>query len=202
MVVGDDQFQAEAAGHQRLGNAGNATVDCDHQLHSLPGERFQRLGVEPIALLKPVGNIPLRIGIECFQAADENGGGAHAVGVVVAVDGDLPASPHRIHNPFGGRGHAREKFRVAEIGECARQKAFGGSGIAEAPRGQKAGHDRRDSDRMLKRRHNGCIVRLNPPAFRHGSTPFKSCPAGVYGKPLAALPRDAVRWFHRGAGRV
>ena len=108
MVVGDDQFQADAAGHQSLGNGGNATVDRDHQLHSLPGEGFQRLGVEPIALLKPVGNIPLRIGIECFQTTDENGGGTHAVGVVVAVNGDLPPSPHRIHNPFGRGGHARQ----------------------------------------------------------------------------------------------
>ena len=93
VVVGDDQFEAQLSRPCCLGHARDAAVDRDHDLGTPGRERFERLGVEAIALLEPVRHIPAHLRVDCLQATHQDRGGAHAIGVVVAVDHDRPAGP-------------------------------------------------------------------------------------------------------------
>jgi hypothetical protein len=119
VVVGDDQFQAELPRPHGLGHAGDAAVDGDHDLGTPGRERLERFGVEPVALLEPVGHVPTRRRIDRLEAAHQDRRGAHAVGIVVAIDHDRPPGPRGRQQPFGCRRDARQQVGIAEVGHRA-----------------------------------------------------------------------------------
>ena len=167
MVVGDDQLQPEVAGMLRLRDRRDPAVDRDHEAHALRRQRRERLGVEAVALFLPARHVPRGLGVERLQAADEDRGGAHAVGIVVAVDRDLPAGLGGSQDPLGGLGHAGEGFGVAEVGERAVEKRLDGGGIGDAPGHEQASDDTRHAGGSLESRHGGVVVRTDVPALRH-----------------------------------
>ena len=134
VVVGDDQIDPQLAGHVRLGGACDPAVDGDHELCPLRRQAAERLGVEAVALLEAVGHIPFRRRPEGLETAEEDCRGAHAVGVVIAVDHDPRAVACGGEDPLGGGRHAGEQFGITEILERAGEERPGGGGVDEPAR--------------------------------------------------------------------
>ena len=173
VVVGDDQFQAQFPRPCCLLHTGDAAVHRDHDLGTPGRERFERLGVEAIALLEPVRHIPARLCVNRLEATHQDRGGAHAVGVVVAVDHDRPAGPCGGQQSVGRGRDARQEVGIAEVGHRAAEKRSYRRGIGQSACRQQSRGDRGDAGRPLDRLHQYPVVRQDPPTFRHGSTPFE-----------------------------
>ena len=176
VVVGDDQIDPEIAGHRRLGGAGDPAVDGDHELRPLRRQAAERLGVEAVALLEAVGHIPLRRRPEGLKTAKEDRRGAHAVGVVIAVDHDPRAVAGGGENPLGGGRHPGEQFGIAEILKRAGEERPCRGGVDEPASGEQPGDDRRHAGGPLEPRHHRRILRLHPPALRHVGGSFPRAP--------------------------
>ena len=177
VMVGHDQLQPQFSGPAGLGHAGDPAVDRDDEVRSLPGQRRQGVGVEAVSLLEAVGDVPRGLGVDRFEAAHQDRRGAHAVGVVVAIDDDLPAGPGCHQDAVGGRGDAGERLGIAQVGERAGEKGLGGRSVADAAGREQAGHDAGNAGGTLQRRHRRAVVGTNMPAFRHGGS-CRSRPGG------------------------
>ena len=171
VVIGDDQFEAEFAGPGGLGHARDPAIDRDDEARALRGERLEGCGVQAVALLQPIGHVPRGLCVERIEASHEDRGGAHAVGVVITVDDDLPAGPGGGEDPIGGVGHARQRLGIAEIGERAREERLHGGCIGDAAGGEQGGHDARHAGRPFERRNGRAVVGADVPAFGHEGGP-------------------------------
>ena len=88
VVVGDDQFDAQFPGEDRLVDAADAAIDGHQQFALVGGQRADGLAVEPVAFVDAMGNVVAHVGAEQFQAEPEDRRAGHAVDVVIAVDED------------------------------------------------------------------------------------------------------------------
>ena len=102
MVIGDDQRQAELASSFRFGDARDAAIDGDDHVAALRGDRPQCVVVEAVAFVDAIGDVVIRLRAEQLEAEQQNRRGGHAVGVVIAVDGDSPAGANRLVQQLGG----------------------------------------------------------------------------------------------------
>ena len=75
-----------------LGHGGDRAVDGHQQVGPARGEPLDRRGGEAVAVVDAAGQVPVDVGAERPQGADEDRGRADAVDVVVAVDGDPRAA--------------------------------------------------------------------------------------------------------------
>ena len=176
VVVGDDQIDPELAGHRRLGGAGDPAVDGDHELRPLRRQAAERLGVEAVPLLEAVGHIPLRRRPEGLKTAQEDRRGAHAVGVVIAVDHDPRPVAGGGENPLGRGRHPGEQFGIAEILKRAGEERPRRGSVDKPASGEQPGDDRRHAGGPLEPRHHRRILRLHPPALRHVGGSFPRAP--------------------------
>ena len=174
VVVGDHEFEPEIAGMPGLGDACDAAVDRHDEARALACERGEGLRVEAVAFFEPVGHVPGGIGIERVEALDQDRRRTHAVGVVVAVDDDLPARPCRREDPVGRLSHAGQEIRVAQVGHRARQEGFDVARAGEPAGREQPRHDRRHARRSLEPGDERLIVGLNVPALGHRPTPCET----------------------------
>ena len=56
VVIGDDQIDVELARPPRRFDAANAAVDRNDELHAVSVQPIERLGLQPVAIVQPVGN--------------------------------------------------------------------------------------------------------------------------------------------------
>ena len=203
-MIGDDQWQPESFGGQRFAHTGDATVDRDDQLRAFLSEHLEGFAIETITLLETIGHVPCRRGTNGFETTDENSSGAHAVGVVVAVNDDLFTGSRCGQNLIGGQSNARQPFWIAQIGEFAGKKRPHADGVCQAANRQQTGNDRRHTGRAFDCRDQGLVVWLEMPAFGHrisslqeAGTEYTGLPAcgslRVPSPPVAACRSMALR---------
>ena len=78
----------ERARERDLLDRGDRAVDRDQQVRAARGQLLDRRAREPVAVVDPARQVPVDVRAERAQRAHEDRGRAHAVDVVVAVDGD------------------------------------------------------------------------------------------------------------------
>jgi hypothetical protein len=88
VVVGHDDVHPGRAGRGHLGQGRDPAVDGDQQTHAGGGEPLYRDLREPVPVVEAARDLPGGVGSQCPQRPDEDGRGADAVHVVVAVDRD------------------------------------------------------------------------------------------------------------------
>lgn len=104
VVIGDDEIDVSLARDAGGLDRRHAAVDGDDERSAVVGERTDRVGVEPVALVDSVWDVDLnrRFGRNGFREVVEDGGRGDAVHVVVAVDHDLLTGPERVEDSLGG----------------------------------------------------------------------------------------------------
>ena len=143
-----------------FGDAGDAAIDRDDDIGAAGGERAERVVVEAVAFVDAIGDVEVDPCTEQSQAEQQDRGGRHAVGVVVAVDGDPPAVADGGVDQLGGSHGAGQFFRIAQAAELGIEKLAGAIAIADAAAQRAAG-----------RRPRGCRPRApaRPRARDHTS---------------------------------
>ena len=115
-MVGNDQVQADGAGVGRFDGRADAAVNADDQIDPLAAQRRQRVEVQAVALIHPVGDVrhdqAALVGHRPQRLGQQNGGG-HAVGVEVAIDGDGLAGAQGADDAIRGAVHVGQLKRVA-----------------------------------------------------------------------------------------
>src|SRR5437588_361800 len=92
VVVGDDHVDGERSGVGDLCRVGAAAVGGDEQRCTAGGDAVQRLAAQAACVFQAVRDevVELRAGLlEFAQCACEQGGGGYAIGVEVAINGDV-----------------------------------------------------------------------------------------------------------------
>jgi hypothetical protein len=139
VMVGDHHVQSRRPRLGHLLDGGHAAVDRHQQVH--PPARKARDGRarEAIALVEAARQLPDGIAAQRAQRADEHGGGAHAVHVVVAEHRDPRAPLEVAQNQLAGGCDTGNRERVMAL--AGGQKAPGLLDVGEAAAGQnRAGH--------------------------------------------------------------
>ena len=142
VVVDDDHVHAELAGACDLGHAGDAAVERDEEAGALAGDAFDGAEVEPVALVDAVRDVGPGWSADGVEEEGEKRGGADAVDVVVAVEGDLLCLDDGAGEPLDGRGHALHPEGVGEVGELVGEEPGGVLRIGDAAGNEDAGSER------------------------------------------------------------
>src|SRR5688572_14742471 len=100
--------------------------------------------IEAVAFVDSVGDVEVGFCAEQAEAQEHDGGGRHAVGIVVAVDGDAAAVANGAVQNGGGFDRAGQLFRVAQAAELHVEKAAGAVDIDDAAPNQQLGDNRRN----------------------------------------------------------
>ena len=104
---------------------------------------------EAIALAKAVGYKGVCVGAQVTQAQGEQAGGAHAVHVEVAEDGNGLAARDCQLKAVCGLGHAGNEQRIAPVAlERGREEGASLLYLHKAARDQHTSHQRRDGKRL------------------------------------------------------
>ena len=91
VVVGDEHVESRRPRGRHLLDRGDRAVDGHQQARPAGGEALHGAERQAVAVVQSAGQVPVHLGSEPPQAAYEHRRGAHAVDVVVAVDGDSRA---------------------------------------------------------------------------------------------------------------
>jgi hypothetical protein len=142
VVVDDDHVHAELAGACDLGDAGDAAVERDEEPGPLAGDALDGAGVESVPLVDAVRNVGLRWSADGVEEEGEERGGADAVDVVVAVEGDLLSLDDGAGEPLHGGGHALHPEGVREVAEIVREEPGGVLRIGDTAGDEDAGGER------------------------------------------------------------
>ncbi len=138
MVIGDDDSQAQRLCQAHLLQRRDAAVHADDHPRP-PADLRHRLGVEAIALLLPVRDIGKGCGADFPERLHQDGRGAYAVRVIVAINGDgLPLAggiPDQAH----GRIHPLHPAGVVQLCGLRVQEGFRGLHRVNPPGMEKGG---------------------------------------------------------------
>src|SRR5260370_33058151 len=85
MMIGNDQFEAQALGLLGLFEAGDATVHRDHHLGAAGRDLPEGFAVQAVTFLQAMGNVEVRLASQKPESLEKNGAAGDAVNVVVAV---------------------------------------------------------------------------------------------------------------------
>jgi hypothetical protein len=113
MVIGDDHGHAQFTGIGHRLKGSDAVIDGQNNADPVAIKGFDNPGIQPIALLHAAGDGVVGIGSQKAQGPDQQGGAGHAVGVVVATDGNFLALGDRLHQ----NRHAGGQVGNSSIGE-------------------------------------------------------------------------------------
>jgi hypothetical protein len=128
VVVGDDHVHPGRAGARDLLDRGDRAVDGDQQVGAALGQAVDGRGGEAVAVRAAAREVPVDVGADRAQRADEHGGGGHAVDVVVAVDGDPGVAPDVADDALGRLPETAERVQRVLVGglqERARRLRLG-----------------------------------------------------------------------------
>ena len=117
VMVGDHDVHPQRAGERDLLDRGDRAVDRDQQVGPARGQLLDRRAREPVAVVDPARQVPVHVRAQRAQRAHEDRGRAHAVDVVVPVDGDPRAALDVLeHAPCRRRQAGPGTERVALAG--------------------------------------------------------------------------------------
>ncbi len=97
MVVGDDHRQTQLAGAGDRGHRRNTVVDGENNAHPVGIAVFDNAAVDAVALGHAAGDNVAHLAAQRPQRPQQQGRAGHAVGVVVAADGDRLLSINSRH---------------------------------------------------------------------------------------------------------
>jgi len=112
-------------------------------------------------------NIKIDLGAQQPQAAEQDGRGGHAIGVVVAIDGNLPFRLDGVIDNLSSIGCAGQEIGIAQPVELRIEKSLHVFQFANAPREQQLRDNRRDACGLLQSIDASLVVGRNTPAFGH-----------------------------------
>ena len=105
-MIRHDDGHTQLSGQGRFANGGNTVVHGNEDLHSrasqVPDSRF----VESVTLIMAGRDVAIDEGALLFEAAIQDGGGADAVRVVIAVNTDPLSVPDSLSDASDSFGHA------------------------------------------------------------------------------------------------
>jgi hypothetical protein len=130
VVVGHHNVDPGGAGTRHLLDRGDRAIDRHQQPRAACGQAVDRGGVQSVAVVGAARQVPVRVGSQGAQAAEEDRGRADAVDVVVAVDGDARAAGDMAQDDLDGGRHPVECGRRMLVGRL--QPGPGGGRRAEA----------------------------------------------------------------------
>ena len=147
VMVGDDQVHAERAARARLLERIDAGIHRHNKAHAFAGDVAQGRLVQAVSLAVARGQVIDRVRTGGAQAVDEDGRGAHAVGIVIAVDADaLAAADGRAQTLHGGR-HVRQRQRVRQAVRRGMQERVDGGVVRQSAAHKRARKKRRHAVR-------------------------------------------------------
>ena len=147
--------------------------------------RSMRAGREPVAVVDPAGQKPADVGAQGAQGAHHDRGGAHAVDVVVAVDGDPPAG-RRCERGSASRTRSIPANAAGSWASRGLQEGPGLSGRDQAAADQDLGEGVPDPQLALQRQRVGELVRRELETLDRGRAPAGLAAAM---RPAAGPPR-------------
>ena len=103
-MIGNDYGHAQLSGIGHRLESSDAIIHGQNHADAVGIEGFNNALVEAVALLHTAGNGVVGIGPQKPQSPDQQGSAGHAVGVIVATDGNFLALGDRLHqNLYTGR---------------------------------------------------------------------------------------------------
>ena len=190
VVVGDDHVNSKLPGKLHLPSGGDAAVHRDDQCDPLLGQVEDRLLIQAVALLQPVGDVGAHPPSQPGEAVGEQTGGGDAVHIVIPVD------RHQLSR-FQGTAHPEDRPVHVLEQHGVQQRLFPGGEqlpgllrLCHAPGGQDAGQKGGDAGPL----------QLGPPLrggmgdfpllIPHGrSPPLRLCGTNRY---ITAVSKDII----------
>ena len=169
VMIGDDQLQADFARRESRLDASDAAIDADHQRCSALGQRPQRVAREPVAFFQPIGHVVRCVRSNQLEAREENRRRGHAVGIVVAIDDNLPPGLDGGINPLGRVGDAGQHLGVAQARQLGLEKRAGRFRLMNAADQQQLGDNRRHTRQRFQAGNAVGIVRHDAPPLARSS---------------------------------
>ena len=123
MVIGDDDGHAQHLRQTDLLVVGDAAVHGDEQpvlFRHLP----HRIAIEAIALLMAGGDAEVRLRAHLPERLQHDGGGRHAVHIIVPVNDDGHARRHCLADDAHGLVHALHEEGIVQLGQIGVQEAL------------------------------------------------------------------------------
>ena len=157
VVVGDDDVQPRSARGRHLVDGRDRAVDGDEQLRPARGEPLDGRAREPVAVVDPARQVPVDVRAERPQRPHEHRGRAHAVDVVVAVDGDPRAALDAREDPR--RAVAQPAERVERMARPGGEERVRGVRVGEPAPDQHLRHHVRHAERRHQPLGGGVVVR-------------------------------------------
>ena len=178
VMVGDHDVHARRAGRGDLLHRRDRAVHRDEQPRPARGEPLDGGEREPVAVVDPARQVPVDVGAQRPQRADEHRRRAHAVHVVVAVHGDPRPALHVREDLRGALAQAAERVRrMAHVGVEERPRE---RGVREPAPHQHLRDDVRDAQRGAQPLGGGVVVRGDIEAgVGHRSVTVRAAPDGI-----------------------
>src|SRR5574341_2012726 len=132
VMIRDHQVQPDVPRVKRLVRRTDAAVHGDDQSGAVRFQLVQRLVVQAIAFVEAVGYVTAHVRAEALQGLHEQGGGRHAVHIVISVDGDRFVTSQREADAIRRRVHVLDLEGVGvEVRPCVEEGTrFGVGGVA------------------------------------------------------------------------
>ena len=163
MVVGDDEVDAETGRKGGFLHRRDAVVHRDDEAASLIIDGLDGVLRQAVAVALPAGQHTLGAGPHPFEVLIEQGGGGHAVHIVVAEDHDGLALVDGSQDARAGLVHVGQEHGVAQL-LLARQQCQRLGGVGDAPGSEDAGQQ---TGLLLLGRKDRAVFLLAPRPIVH-----------------------------------
>ncbi len=112
MMIADDQIESDSLRVIGFGQGSDSTIHRHCQFHTLRLQFVERVGVESVAFVESVGDVFTHVGVQRREHLHHQRRRRHAVGVVVAVDGNRFTFGNGPLDPFHCLTHTHQPHRV------------------------------------------------------------------------------------------
>ena len=96
-------------------NGGDAGINGNDQADALFRQLPDGAFAQPIAFVQPVRYVIRAVSVLCPQVFDQNGGGSHAINVIIAIHGNFIAMVQCILYDINSFCHIRQQHGVEKI---------------------------------------------------------------------------------------
>ena len=103
---------------------------------------FNRLRAQAVALIHAVRQVKIRLPAQGAEHLQQQGGGGHAVHIVIAENHERFVLFAGAEQPFHGHGHVRQQKRVGQVFKARLQEGFNRGRFAEVAIEQALGQER------------------------------------------------------------
>ncbi len=178
VVVGDDELQAQAVAVSHFFHGADAAVHRDNQRRPLLCQRGDGFLVQPVPLVKAVGDVGANVGAQSLKRLHHQHGGGDAVGIVIPID-------HNRRVVLNGRQEVRHRFghvfeEIGVVRLLALQKGMHFIGAVNAPVVQKLYHQ------------TGNVGELGEVSFGCAGEDFPACGRCGHGNGSTGLIRGVL----------